>query len=45
MTYERACVLVSGVWVRLWVPRSFRGVGTDAIMRCLADYDDREVDG
>ena len=38
MTYERACVLVDGTWLRLWVPKGFHGAWTaDACARCLPD--------
>lgn len=38
MTYERACVLVDGAWLRLWVPKGFHGAwAADACVRCLPD--------
>ena len=43
MTYERACVLVDGAWLRLWVPKGFHGAwadgawAADACARCLPD--------
>lgn len=38
MTYERACVLVDGAWLRLWVPKGFHGAWTaEACVRCLPD--------